>query len=554
MLRKFFLSGNASDGTASSINLDATKKTESNDSCGIEFAETVERLEHFEAGLKDTINKLSRHCQAICEVVASSRELGSCLHNLYGGEEDEHQTTASEARKLLADVATFRTSSIAPLQTILAGIPQLKLRCDHRNSAKSVVLRYERKVEEIQSSTRHESSRLRRNRAKHQVALARFKEIDGEVLADAEAVLANDLSEVSSQTIEKVITAKWMHAEATSLQKHIEGYRALVAEKKLQQQALVQLNGERINEVVVAESSSDSDNDSNNNADDKHSEEPIQSDKPSSPRYPTATASPKKLEDQEPIRIMSNHVLNQDQSICPRKKHVSGTRTWNLHRHIKDSMASGLDLADCIQLPEGCQRDEWIAVHVIDFFNEISLLFGTISEFCTHTSCPQMSAGPCYTYLWADGVQQVTPVSLPASEYVARLLEWVEGQLDDPQLFPDTYNTATSSSSGECNSKFTRAARNILKRLFRVYAHMYHNHLQNYVALHAESHLNFCFKRFILFVRQFELIEQKELNALRKLFKRFILFVRQFELIEQKELNALRKLIQTVVTKPIANF
>ncbi|KAF4138982.1 Mob1/phocein family [Phytophthora infestans] len=530
MLRKFFGSGGVSESTTSSF---ATKKSEveSNGNHNTEFAEMVVRLERFEVGLKDTINKLSRHCQAICEVVASSRDLGSCVHSLYG-EEDEQQLAAAEARKLLADVATFQTNSIAPLQTILSGIPQLKLRCDHRNSANRVVLRYERKVEELQSTTRHESTRLRRNRSKYQVAFARFKEIDDEILADVAAVLANDLPEIAGQAIEKLLiqqqalTASWMQAEVTTLQKHLSGYRALATEKK-QQQAQVKVHEKCANDAGVAESSSDSDID-NNNANDSHVEDPARSVKPSSPRYPTATASPKKMQPSDPIRVMPNHVLNQEQSICPRKKHVSGTRTWNLHRHIKDSMASGLDLADCIQLPEGCQLDEWIAVHVIDFFNEISMLFNTISEFCTHSTCPQMSAGPCYTYLWADGVQQVTPISLPAAEYVARLLEWVDGQLDDPKLFPESYSTATSSNgSGECNPKFMRTARNILKRLFRVYGHVYHNHLQDYVALQAESHLNFCFKRFILFARQFELIEQKELNAL-------------------------RKLIQTLVAKPVA--
>ncbi|KAG6590885.1 Kinase A-anchor protein [Phytophthora cinnamomi] len=532
MLRKLFHSGGASEGAASPIGHNAAK-VDSNANRGTEFAEMVVRLECFEVGLKDTINKLSRHCQAICEIVASSRELGSCVHTLYGAEGDEQQITAAEARKLLADVTTFRTSSIAPLQTILADIPQLKLKCDHRNSAKSVMLRYERKLEEIQSTTRYESSRLRRNRAKYQVALTRFKELDDEVLADVTAVLAHDLPELAGQSIEKLLlqhqllTAKWMQAEVTSLQKHLGGYRVRATEKKAQQQLMqtqLDVSEERTNETDAADSSSDSDDD-NNNEDDKHSEDPARSEKPTPPRYPTAIAPLKKPQAKDPIRIMANHVLNQEQSICPRKKHVSGTRTWNLHRYIKDSMACGLDLADCIQLPEGCQLDEWVAVHVIDFFNEISLLFGTISEFCTHSSCPQMSAGPCYTYLWADGVQQVTPISLPACEYVARLLGWVEGQLDDPQLFPEVYSStgdgssSSSSSSAECNPKFMRAARNILKRLFRVYAHMYHNHLQNYVALHAESHLNFCFKRFVLFARQFELVEQKELNALRKLIQ-----------------------------------
>lgn len=212
------------------------------------------------------------------------------------------------------------------------------------------------------------------------------------------------------------------------------------------------------------------------------------------------------------IHILPKHILNEEHSVLPAKKHAYGTRTWNLHRHIKDSMANGLDLAECIRLPDGYQLEEWVAVHVIDFFNELSLLFGTISEFCTAESCPQMTAGPCYTYLWADGKQQVTPVGLPAPEYVDRLLNWVQDQLNDPQVFPLDGDYSDSPA-------FQRIAGVIFKRLFRVYAHMYHNHLDNYVALHAETHLNFCFKRFILFVREFQMIDQKELNALRKLIQ-----------------------------------
>lgn len=30
----------------------------------------------------------------------------------------------------------------------------------------------------------------------------------------------------------------------------------------------------------------------------------------------------------------------------------------------------------------------------VDFFNQINMLYGTITEFCTEASCPVMSAGP----------------------------------------------------------------------------------------------------------------------------------------------------------------
>ena len=32
----------------------------------------------------------------------------------------------------------------------------------------------------------------------------------------------------------------------------------------------------------------------------------------------------------------------------------------------------------------------------VDFFNQINMLYGTITEYCTTESCPVMSAGPKY--------------------------------------------------------------------------------------------------------------------------------------------------------------
>jgi hypothetical protein len=32
----------------------------------------------------------------------------------------------------------------------------------------------------------------------------------------------------------------------------------------------------------------------------------------------------------------------------------------------------------------------------VDFFNQINMLYGTITEFCTPQECPVMSAGPKY--------------------------------------------------------------------------------------------------------------------------------------------------------------
>ena len=61
---------------------------------------------------------------------------------------------------------------------------------------------------------------------------------------------------------------------------------------------------------------------------------------------------------------------------------------------------------------------------------------------------------------------------------------------------------------------FVDAVRTIFKRLFRVYAHIYHSHWEVMVSLGAEAHLNTCFKHFMYFTHAFSLIDKKELAPL----------------------------------------
>lgn len=103
-----------------------------------------------------------------------------------------------------------------------------------------------------------------------------------------------------------------------------------------------------------------------------------------------------------------------------------------------------------------------------------------------------MSAGAKYEYLWADGVKVTKPVRVPAREYVDLLMTWIEDQLNDEKLFP-------TSSAVPFPATFKSTVKNIMKRLFRVYAHIYYSHFDSICELKAEAHLNTCFKHFIYF-------------------------------------------------------
>ena len=72
---------------------------------------------------------------------------------------------------------------------------------------------------------------------------------------------------------------------------------------------------------------------------------------------------------------------------------LSPAQGLTLKRHIEATLGSG-NIREAVQLPPGEDLNEWLAVNTVDFYNAISVLFGTLEEFCTISSCPVMSAGP----------------------------------------------------------------------------------------------------------------------------------------------------------------
>ena len=150
-------------------------------------------------------------------------------------------------------------------------------------------------------------------------------------------------------------------------------------------------------------------------------------------------------------------------------------------------------------------------MNTVDFYNAISMLYGTLTEYCVDAACPAMCAGPKYEYRWADGAAIKKPIRCSAPRYVEYLFEWVEKQVDDPALFPQ------GATGGAFPPGFQDAVKKIFTRLFRVYAHVYHSHFARVVELGAEAHLNTLFKHFVFFTHAFQLVKREELAPLGEL-------------------------------------
>lgn len=189
------------------------------------------------------------------------------------------------------------------------------------------------------------------------------------------------------------------------------------------------------------------------------------------------------------------------------------SRISNVTKMAQNTLRIG-DMNIAVELPDGEDLNEWLAVNVIEFYNEISLLYGCLTEFCTKEHCPKMSAGPRYEYRWADGTKYTDPVEVSASEYIDFLMKWIEKELSNEELFP-------CKAGVPFPNNFKEQVKVIFKRLFRVYAHIYHSHFPHVSALEAEPHLNTSFKHFIYFVDEFNLIDDKDLAPLAELIQEF---------------------------------
>ncbi|CAE1326470.1 MOB kinase activator 1B isoform X1 [Argonauta hians] len=215
------------------------------------------------------------------------------------------------------------------------------------------------------------------------------------------------------------------------------------------------------------------------------------------------------LKDHVPLLAIKASGSRNNKTFKPKKNIPEGTHQYDLMKHAAATLGSG-NLRMAVLLPEGEDLNEWVAVNTVDFFNQINMLYGTITEFCTEESCAVMSAGPKYEYHWADGQTVKKPIKCSAPKYIDYLMTWVQDQLDDETLFPSKIGVPFPKN-------FLSIAKTILKRLFRVYAHIYHQHFREVVQLSEEAHLNTSFKHFIFFVQEFNLIDRRELAPLQEL-------------------------------------
>jgi len=91
------------------------------------------------------------------------------------------------------------------------------------------------------------------------------------------------------------------------------------------------------------------------------------------------------------------------------------------------------------------------------------------------------------------------------SDYV---LTWIEDQVNNEDIFPVT-------ESQPFPPNFVAYVKDIFRRMFRIFAIIYHRFFATIESLEAAAHLNTCFKHYAYFIFEFELVDEGELKALK---------------------------------------
>lgn len=171
---------------------------------------------------------------------------------------------------------------------------------------------------------------------------------------------------------------------------------------------------------------------------------------------------------------------------------------------VKTALVKG-SFKTIVQLPKYVDYGEWLSLNIFEMYGHLNLFYGVISDYVTPEQYPTMSAGPGTNYLWKDTNGQA--INLPACQYIEYVLTWISNKINDQTVFP-------TRTGGAFPPNFIKDCKNIVRQMFRIFAHMYHNHFDKLVHLSLEAHWNSFFAHYISFCKEFNLLDRKEMAPL----------------------------------------
>lgn len=152
------------------------------------------------------------------------------------------------------------------------------------------------------------------------------------------------------------------------------------------------------------------------------------------------------------------------------------------------------------KVPRSHSDIKFLLANTKQLFERIRLIYALVEDQCNTKNCPNMTAGPKFEYLWKDEGRYKQATALPAPQYISLLFQTTE------QIFTHTPSLPKIRDS--------------LRRLFRVYAHIYHHHVSFFDDIGEMKLLQSSFIAFVRFVREHGLVDDRELLPMHALIQK----------------------------------
>jgi MOB kinase activator 1 len=158
------------------------------------------------------------------------------------------------------------------------------------------------------------------------------------------------------------------------------------------------------------------------------------------------------------------------------------------------------------------RRENWIAANLLTVQTNLAMITGILEDHC---SCAVMDAkfgeGHSIVYKWPIGASKE---KVSAMEYTDRLNDALEELLSDRDLIP--------LDGSPFPRDFESRVATLMKRVFRLFAHTFLSHFQAVSQEEAEAHVRFCYKHFLFFVKEFNLVDDSDMVPLQALNEKIL--------------------------------
>ena len=216
---------------------------------------------------------------------------------------------------------------------------------------------------------------------------------------------------------------------------------------------------------------------------------------------------------------MVNVFLANEGNKTTKVKKVYSTSTQKRLSQLKHTSWSTLGSSNLhliVQTPNGEDENDWVALHITDFYNELVILgeMATTSDDAEKFSAAGKGFPPGMIYKWREGKGK-KPQTVSGPEYVNYTLAYVDGVVNNPAVFPQT-------DEDKFPEDFIDVAKDLYVKLFRVFAILYGAFLESLKAMDVSQHLNTSFKHYVYFGICHSLMPpEKELTPLKTKVKQF---------------------------------